>query len=121
MTENATSIMAVYSVENPQDITGVINDRIRGTITETIKRQQEIDRLTKLAKCYEDGRPFPPSEGAETVIKAIATYKEDYGSRLATYAARCIDNELLMYFRAKKKVSRCLQPLAVQRGRVAVV
>ena len=29
-----------------------------------------------------------------------------YGSRLATYAARCIDNELLMYFRAKKKVSR---------------
>ena len=39
-------------------------------------------------------------------MKAIATYKEDYGSRLATYAARCIDNELLMYFRAKKKVSR---------------
>ena len=67
------SIMAVYSVENPQDITGVINDRIRGTITETIKRQQEIDRLTKLAKCYEDGRPFPPSEGAETVINYIST------------------------------------------------
>ena len=44
---------------NKTDITGVINDRIRGTITETIKRQQEIDRLTKLAKCYEDGRPFP--------------------------------------------------------------
>ena len=40
------------------------------------------------------------------MIKAIATYKEDYGSRLATYAARCIDNELLMYFRSKKKVSR---------------
>ena len=46
------------------------------------------------------------SIGTIGLMKAIATYKEDYGSRLATYAARCIDNELLMYFRAKKKVSR---------------
>ena len=40
------------------------------------------------------------------LIKAVETYKEDYGSRLATYAARCIDNELLMHFRAKKKTSK---------------
>ena len=46
------------------------------------------------------------SIGTIGLMKAIATYKEDYGSKLATYAARCIDNELLMYFRAKKKVSR---------------
>lgn len=46
------------------------------------------------------------SIGTIGLIKAIATYKENYGSRLATYAARCIDNELLMYFRAKKKTSR---------------
>ena len=46
------------------------------------------------------------SIGTIGLMKAIATYKEDYGSRLATYAARCIDTELLMYFRAKKKVSR---------------
>lgn len=46
------------------------------------------------------------SIGTIGLIKAIATYKEDYGSRLATYAARCIDNELLMYFRSKKKASR---------------
>ena len=46
------------------------------------------------------------SIGTIGLIKAIATYKEDYGSRLATYAARCIDNELLMHFRAKKKHSK---------------
>lgn len=46
------------------------------------------------------------SIGTIGLIKAVATYKENYGSRLATYAARCIDNELLMYFRAKKKMSR---------------
>ena len=45
-------------------------------------------------------------EGNLGLIKAVETYKEDYGSRLATYAARCIDNELLMHFRAKKKTSK---------------
>ena len=44
--------------------------------------------------------------GCIGLIKAISTYKEDYGSRLATYAARCIDNELLMHFRSKKKTAR---------------
>ena len=67
------SIMAVYSVENPQDIASVINDRIKGTITETIKRQQEIDRLSRLEKCYEENRPFPPSDGAQAVINYIFT------------------------------------------------
>lgn len=46
------------------------------------------------------------SIGTIGLIKAITTYKENYGSRLATYAARCIDNELLMHFRTKKKTSR---------------
>lgn len=46
------------------------------------------------------------SIGTIGLIKAVETYKEDYGSRLATYAARCIDNELLMHFRAKKKTSK---------------
>jgi len=46
------------------------------------------------------------SIGTIGLIKAISTYKEEYGSRLATYAVRCIDNELLMYFRAKKKTSK---------------
>ena len=67
------SIVAVYSVEDPQDITSVINDRIKGTITETIKRQQEIDRLSRLEKCYEENRPFPPSDGAQAVINYIST------------------------------------------------
>lgn len=46
------------------------------------------------------------SIGTIGLIKAIGTYKEGHGSRLATYAARCIDNELLMHFRAKRKISK---------------
>lgn len=46
------------------------------------------------------------SIGTIGLIKAVSTFREDHGSKLATYAARCIENELLMHFRAKKKCSR---------------
>lgn len=46
------------------------------------------------------------SIGTIGLIKAIGTFKEDRGSKLATYAARCIDNELLMYLRSKRKTTR---------------
>ncbi len=43
------------------------------------------------------------SIGTIGLIKAVSTFKSDKGIRLATYAARCIDNEILMYFRNLKK------------------
>lgn len=46
------------------------------------------------------------SIGTIGLIKAVDTFDADKGNRLATYAARCIDNELLMMLRAKKKSSR---------------
>ena len=46
------------------------------------------------------------SIGTIGLIKAVSTYDQSKGSRLATYAARCIDNELLMFLRSKKKSSK---------------
>ncbi len=46
------------------------------------------------------------SIGTIGLIKAVSTFQENHGSKLATYAARCIENELLMYFRSRKKSSR---------------
>ena len=43
------------------------------------------------------------SIGTIGLIKAIDSFDVDKGVRLATYAARCVENEILMYFRAKKK------------------
>ncbi len=43
------------------------------------------------------------SIGTIGLIKAIITFNEAKGTRLATYAARCIDNEILMTIRASKK------------------
>ena len=46
------------------------------------------------------------SIGTIGLIKAVNTFKAEKGSRLATYAAKCIDNELLMMFRVRKKITR---------------
>ena len=46
------------------------------------------------------------SVGTIGLIKAINSYKPEKGIRLATYAAKCIDNELLMLLRTEKKKAR---------------
>ncbi len=45
------------------------------------------------------------SIGTVGLIKGIDTYRPERGVRLATYAARCAENEILMYFRSLKKSS----------------
>lgn len=45
------------------------------------------------------------SIGTIGLIKGISTYKADKGVRLATYVSRCIENEILMYFRSQKKTA----------------
>jgi len=60
-------------------------------------------------------KKYYPGAGAESedllsigtigLIKAVDTYTGGKGARLATYASRCIENEILMYFRANKKLS----------------
>lgn len=46
------------------------------------------------------------SIGTVGLIKAVDTFDETKGIRLGTYAARCIENELLMFFRAGKKSAK---------------
>lgn len=43
------------------------------------------------------------SIGTIGLIKAVSTFDYQKGTRFATYASRCIENEILMYFRGKKK------------------
>ena len=45
------------------------------------------------------------SIGTIGLIKGITTFDASKGARLATYAARCVENEILMYFRAQRKSS----------------
>ncbi|MBE6588253.1 MAG: sigma-70 family RNA polymerase sigma factor [Ruminococcaceae bacterium] len=43
------------------------------------------------------------SVGTIGLIKAVDSFKPENGARFATYGAKCIQNEILMYFRSKKK------------------
>ncbi|HAZ20324.1 MAG TPA: RNA polymerase subunit sigma-70, partial [Clostridiales bacterium] len=44
------------------------------------------------------------SIGTIGLIKAIDSYDVDNGTRFATYAGKCLQNEILMYFRSQKKL-----------------
>ncbi len=46
------------------------------------------------------------SIGTIGLIKAVSTFNSDKGIRLATYASRCIENEILMHFRNLKKTAQ---------------
>ena len=46
------------------------------------------------------------SIGTIGLIKGIESFDASKGTRLATYAARCVENEILMYFRSQKKSSQ---------------
>ena len=45
------------------------------------------------------------SIGSIGLVKAVDTFDSKNGTRFATYAAKCIQNEILMYFRSQKKLS----------------
>ena len=58
------------------------------------------------------------SVGTIGLIKAVTTFKPDRGSRLATYAAKCVENEILMLLRSHKKYSRevsLYEPIGVDK------
>ena len=62
-----------------------------------------VAHVTKKYSVNEDESEELISIGTVGLIKAVSSFKADYGSRFATYAIRCIENEILMYYRRKKK------------------
>lgn len=63
------------------------------------------------------------SVGTIGLIKAINTFNLKKGARLATYAAKCVENEILMLLRASKKYSRevsLYEPIGVDKDGEAV-
>ena len=71
--------------------------------------ERNLRLVAHISRKYQNGEEDMEdliSIGTIGLIKAIATFNYERGNRLATYAARCIDNELLMLLRAKKKTSR---------------
>ena len=71
--------------------------------------ERNLRLVAHIAKKYQDTDVETQdliSIGTIGLIKAIIAFDTDKNSKLATYAAKCIDNELLMMLRTKKKLSR---------------
>ena len=60
-----------------------------------------VRKYYSTAKCQED----LVSIGTLGLIKAVDTFRVGSGARFATYASKCIQNEILMHFRSQKKLS----------------
>ena len=70
-----------------------------------LRNMRLVAHVVKKYQCSETEQEELLSIGTIGLIKAIETVDVEKG-RLSTYAARCIENELLMYFRSRKKLSK---------------
>ena len=71
--------------------------------------EHNLRLVAHIAKKYQSPEHDPDdliSTGIIGLIKGVMTFDCTKNNRLATYAARCIENELLMLLRTKKKLSR---------------
>lgn len=82
--------------EGDEEAKAVLIERNLRLVAHIVKKYQNTD--------YESEDLL--SVGTIGLIKAVSTFKSDRGSRLATYAAKCVENEILMLLRAGKKYSR---------------
>lgn len=70
------------------------------------KNLRLVAHIVKKYQAAEDEAQDLLSIGTIGLIKAVVTFDSEKCVRLGTYAARCIENEILMYMRAKKKTLR---------------
>ena len=69
-----------------------------------LRNMRLVAHVAKKYATNEDEAQELISVGKIGLIKAVNTFKVDFGSRFATYGIRCIENEILMYFRSRKKL-----------------
>ena len=65
-----------------------------------------VAHIVKKYQSAEDDMEELISIGTIGLIKAVDTFDQEKARRLSTYAARCVENEILMYMRAKKEYMR---------------
>ena len=85
--------------------------------------QKNLRLVAHIARKYTGQTPQEDliSIGTIGLIKAVDTYTRRKSARLATYASRCIENEILMSIRSNKKntkISPDVFDIHIQRGRV---
>ena len=68
--------------------------------------ERNLRLVSHIIRKYYSAYQYPDellSVGSYGLIKAVDSFKSEYGTRFATYGAKCVQNEILMYFRSQKK------------------
>ena len=68
-----------------------------------LSKKEEEECFIKMSEGDKKAKDMLISIGTIGLIKAVSTFDFSKGAKFATYASRCIDNEILMNFRAAKK------------------
>lgn len=74
--------------------------------TLVLRNMRLVAHIAKKYQSQEDSLDDLISIGTYGLIKAIMTFDSEKGNKLAAYSSRCIENEMLMYMRSKKKSSK---------------
>ncbi len=102
---NSNSFPQPLSREEEEKYLGLFAEGDEGARQVLIERNLRL--VAHIVKKYNNtGKDMDDliSIGTIGLIKAISTYDPKKGTRLATYASRCIDNEILMTIRSNKKI-----------------
>ncbi len=95
-------------IEGDLEAKHILIERNLRLVAHVLKKYQQLD----------DDPEDLISIGTIGLIKAIVTFDPQKNNRLGTYAARCIENEILMLLRSKRKLSREIslyEPIGIDR------
>ena len=70
--------------------------------------EHNLRLVSHIIRKYYSSYEYPDellSIGSLGLIKAVDSFKNDFGTRFATYGAKCVQNEILMFFRGSKKTA----------------
>ncbi len=92
---------------SPEEEEKAINDMLNGSVDARNKLIEHnlrlVAHIVKKFDVKEENTDDLISIGTIGLIKGIDTYKNNKKTKITTYAARCIQNEILMHFRSNKK------------------
>ena len=108
--KNLTSFPKPLSEEKEKEFFALVKEK-KDTKAREALIEHNLRLVSHILKKYQseyDDQEDLISIGTIGLIKAVDSFDPDKGIRFATYGARCIENEILMFFRSKKKDSNVI-------------
>ena len=104
--EDTQSFPPPLGLEEESELFRKMKEGDKGARGKLIEHNMRL--ISHIIRKYYSSYQYPDdllSIGSLGLIKAVDSFKGELGTRFATYGAKCIQNEILMFFRSQKKIS----------------